>query len=67
MRGIAAGLAGTPLPLFQIHGRFQISSTDTFTYDASKDGSRFLVNRYVKPDHVAPLTIVIDAAAPEQR
>jgi eukaryotic-like serine/threonine-protein kinase len=58
---------GTPLPLFQIHGRFQISSTDTFTYDASKDGSRFLVNRYVKPDHVAPLTIVINAAAPEQR
>ena len=27
---------GTPAPLFQIHGRFQISSTDTFTYDASR-------------------------------
>ncbi len=58
---------GTPAPLFQIHGRFQISSTDTFTYDASKDGTRFLVNRYVKPDHVAPLTIVLNAAAPEQQ
>jgi eukaryotic-like serine/threonine-protein kinase len=57
---------GTPVPLFQIHGRFQISSTDTFTYDASKDGTRFLVNRYAKPDHVAPLTIVLNAASPDQ-
>ena len=58
---------GTPVPLFQIHGRFQISSTDTFTYDASKDGTRFLVNRYVKPDHVAPLTIVLNASASDQQ
>ena len=63
-----AGFAtGTPVPLFQIHGRFQISSTDTFTYDVSKDGARFLVNRYVKPDHVAPLTIVLNASASEQQ
>ncbi len=58
---------GIPVPLFQIHGRFQISSTDTFTYDASKDGIRFLVNRYVKPDHVAPLTIVLNAAAAQDQ
>jgi Tol biopolymer transport system component len=57
---------GTPVPLFQIHGRFQISSTDIFTYDVSKDGQRFLINRYVKPDYVAPLMIVLNAASPDQ-
>jgi len=54
---------GTPAPLFQIRGRFQISSTDVFTYDVAKDGQRFLVNRYVKPERVDPLTIVLHAAA----
>jgi len=53
---------GTPSPLFQMHGRAPISSTDIFTYDVAKDGKRFLVNRYVKPEHVAPLTIVLNAA-----
>jgi len=53
---------GTPSPLFQIHGRAPISSTDVFTYDVTKDGKRFLVNRYVKPEHIAPLTIVLNAA-----
>ncbi len=53
----------TPAPLFQIHGRAPISSTDVFTYDVAKDGKRFLVNRYVKPEHVAPLTILLNAPA----
>jgi eukaryotic-like serine/threonine-protein kinase len=53
---------GTPAPLFQIQGRAPISSTDVFTYDVAKDGKRFLVNRYVKPEHVAPLTILLNAA-----
>src|SRR5580658_1728981 len=53
---------GTPAPLFQIHGRAPISSTDIFTYDVAKDGERFLVNRYVKPEHVPPLTILVNAA-----
>ncbi|MGA2425119.1 MAG: hypothetical protein ABSG07_14035, partial [Terriglobales bacterium] len=52
---------GTPAPLFQIRGRAPISSTDVFTYDVAKDGKRFLVNRYVKPEHVAPLTILLNA------
>ena len=52
---------GTPTPLFQIHGRAPISSTDVFTYDVARDGKRFLVNRYVKPDHVQPLTVVLNA------
>jgi hypothetical protein len=55
--------AGAASPLFQIHGRAPISSTDLFTYDVSKDGKRFLVNRYVKPDHVEPLTVVLNATA----
>jgi eukaryotic-like serine/threonine-protein kinase len=50
--------SGAPTPLFQVRGRAPISSTDLFTYDVTKDGQRFLVNEYLKPDHVAPLTIV---------
>ncbi|HZQ17153.1 MAG TPA: protein kinase [Terriglobales bacterium] len=53
---------GTPAALFQFHGRASISSTDVFSYDVSKDGKRFLVNRYVKPGHLNPLTIVLHAA-----
>jgi Tol biopolymer transport system component len=53
---------GTPAPLFQIHGRAPISSTDIFTYDVTRDGQRFLVNRYVKPEHVPPLTILLNTA-----
>jgi Tol biopolymer transport system component len=54
---------GTPIPLFQIQGRAPISSTDVFTYDVAKDGKRFLVNRYVKPEHVSPLTILLDVSS----
>ena len=53
----------TPSPLFSIHARPAISSTDLFTYDVTKDGMRFLVNGYIKPDHVVPLTIVQNALA----
>jgi Tol biopolymer transport system component len=53
---------GQPMPLFQFHGRAPISSTDVFTYDVSNDGSKFLVNRYLKPDHLDPLTIVLHAS-----
>ena len=54
---------GTPVPLFQFHGRAPISSTDAFSYDVTKDGKRFLVNKYVKPETIAPLTIVLNAGA----
>ncbi len=53
---------GAPVALFQLHGRATISSTDIFTYDVAKDGKRFLVNRYVTPEHVAPLTILLNGA-----
>jgi serine/threonine protein kinase len=55
--------SGTPAPLFQVRGRAPISSTDLFTYDVTKDGQRFLVNQYVKPEQIAPLTIVQHALA----
>jgi hypothetical protein len=54
---------GPPTPLFQIRGRAPISSTDVFTYDVAKDGKRFLVNRYVKPEHVPPLTVLLNAGS----
>jgi len=57
---------GQPAPLFQIRGRAPISSTDVFTYDVARDGKRFLVNRYVKPEHVQPLTILLHAAGDPQ-
>jgi len=55
--------SGSPVPLFQFHGRAPISSTDMFSYDVTKDGKRFLVNRYVKPGNVGSLTIVLNAEA----
>ena len=61
--GGATFATGQPEALFQVHGRAPISSTDIFTYDVTKDGKRFLVNRYVKPEHVPPLTIVLNAAS----
>ena len=59
--------SGTPVPLFQVRGRAFISSTDIFTYDVSPDGKQFLVNRYLKPDHPSPLTIVLNSTAEEQK
>jgi Tol biopolymer transport system component len=54
---------GPSVPLFQTYRRAPLASTDLFTYDVSKDGKRFLVNRHVKPDHVTPLAIVLHATA----
>jgi Tol biopolymer transport system component len=54
---------GAPVKLFTFQARAGISSTDLFTYDAAKDGQRFIVNRYVKPEAIAPLTVVLNAGA----
>lgn len=54
---------GNPTPLFRTQLRAQVSSTDLFSYDVTKDGQRFLVNRYAKPAQVAPLHIVLNATA----
>ena len=55
--------AGVPVKLFTFQARAAISSTDLFTYDVAKDGKRFIVNRYVKPESIAPLTVVLNASA----
>jgi serine/threonine protein kinase/Tol biopolymer transport system component len=56
--------SGNPTPLFHTQLRAQVSSTDQFSYDVTKDGQRFLVNRYAKPAQVAPLHIILNATAP---
>ena len=55
---------GSPTPLFQTQFRTPVSSTDLFSYDVTKDGQRFLVNRYTKPPQVAPLHIILNVASP---
>jgi len=40
-----------------------ISSTDIFTYDVAKDGKALPGEPYVKPEHVAPLTILLQTTA----
>ncbi len=52
---------GAPARLFETHARAPISSTDFFTYDVTPDGKRFLVDRYVRPPAVAPLSIILHA------
>ena len=58
---------GAASPLFQVRGRAPISSSDLFTYDVARDGKRFLVNRYVKPDYVQPLTVLLNATTETKR
>ena len=55
--------AGNPIPLFQTQFRAHVSSTDLYSYDVTKDGQRFLVNRYFKPQQVAPLRVVLNSTA----
>jgi Tol biopolymer transport system component len=54
---------GRAQPLFHVRPRAPISNTDVFSYDVVKDGSRFIVNRYVKPSSVPPLDILLNATA----
>ena len=58
--------SGVATPLFRVRGRAQVSSTDVFTYDVTRDGNLFLVNRYWKPPSVEPLSIVMNVAAPNK-
>ena len=55
--------SGVPTKLFTFQARAGISSTDLFTYDAAKDGQRFIVNRYVKPPSIAPLQVLLNAGS----
>lgn len=55
--------AGNVTPLFRAQLRASVSSTDMFTYDVTKDGQRFLVDRYARPAEISPLRIVLNATA----
>jgi len=57
--------SGPPRPLFRARVRPRLSTSDLFSYDVTKDGSRFIVNRYVPPSSVAPLDILLNATAAE--
>ena len=57
--------SGPPRRLFRARVRPRLSNTDLFSYDVTKDGSRFIVNRYVPPSSVAPLDILLNATAAE--
>jgi len=65
--GEGAFAAGNPTQLFRTQFRAQVSSTDQFSYDVTKDGQRFLVNRYAKPGQIAPLHIILNATAGLQK
>jgi serine/threonine protein kinase len=56
---------GVPVPLFLLRARMALSSTDCFSYDVTRDGQKFLVNRYISPEHVRPLDIAIGITASE--
>ncbi|MCU1283867.1 MAG: serine/threonine protein kinase [Acidobacteriales bacterium] len=51
---------GIPQVLFTTQFREPISVTDVISYDVSKDGQRFLVNRYVKAKQVPPMEIILN-------
>ena len=54
---------GAPIELFATNSRPYISSTDLFTYDVTRDGTRFIVDRYYRPPTVPPLNIVLNSLA----
>ena len=55
--------AGTPVALFQPTLREQVSSSDLFVYDVSRDGQRFLINTRVKQAESAPMSVVLNWTA----
>ena len=57
---------GTPTTLFQADARPSVSSSDLFNYDVTPDGQRFIVDRYVKPAHTPPLSIILNAGSPAE-
>ncbi len=54
---------GAPIELFAANLRPYISSTDLFMYDVTRDGARFIVDRYYRPPTIAPLNIVLNSLA----
>ena len=55
--------SGAAVLLFQTHRRQPISSQDTFSYDVSADGQKFLIATQVEESSVAPLTVLLNWAS----
>ncbi len=55
--------AGSPITLFQTHIRQPISYQDTFFYDVTSDGQKFLVNTKVDEPNAAPLSVTLNWAS----
>ncbi|HWZ83230.1 MAG TPA: protein kinase [Terriglobales bacterium] len=55
--------SGSPVALFQTHRRQAISSQDTYSYDVSADGQRFLIATQVDESTTAPLTVLLNWAS----
>ena len=53
--------SGSPRELFAVPNRAPISSTDLYSYDVTKDGRRFIVDKYQKPSSLLPLDIILHA------
>jgi len=52
--------SGSPAALFQTHRRQAISSQDTFSYDVSADGQRFLIATQLDESATAPLSVFLN-------
>jgi serine/threonine protein kinase/Tol biopolymer transport system component len=55
--------AGTPAALFQAGARPAISSNDTFDYDVSRDGQRFLIITQAKTGESQPISVIVNWSA----
>jgi serine/threonine protein kinase len=55
--------AGNGTPLFRAQLRARVSSTDIFSYDVTKDGQKFLVNRYARSQAMSSPHIILNATA----
>jgi len=58
---------GAPSELFQTRARAPLSAEEIFTYDASPDGQRFLINVNLKQSNPPPLNIVLNWTSELQR
>jgi Tol biopolymer transport system component len=59
--------AGAAVTLFQTRLRQQISVVDAFSYDATADGRKFLINTGVDEPSPAPLSVILNWASEMER
>jgi eukaryotic-like serine/threonine-protein kinase len=52
--------AGAPTALFQAHAREFFATSEQVSYDASKDGQRFLINTQVKNADTHPMSVILN-------